>query len=165
MTANTEFFTACKTLDELKAEYKRLAKIHHPDCGGDDATMARINAEYDRLSAILPKLNAQGEAYQPKERECPAAFRAAVMAVITLQGVTVELCGSWIWCTGNTREHKDVFKAAGYRFSGNKCAWYWHEDGYSRRGSKRYSLDEIRSMYGSQRVTVAQRDELPDSAA
>jgi len=160
----TKFFTECRNLDQLKAEYKRLAKIHHPDCGGDDATMAAINAEYDRLSQILPKVNAQGEEYQPQERETPAAFRAAVLAVINLAGVMVELCGAWLWCTGNTREYKDVFKAAGYRWSANKSAWYWHEDGYSRRGKKKYSLDEIRMMYGSARMTAKQREELPESA-
>ena len=32
-----KFFTDCKTLDELKAEYRRLIKIHHPDRGGDVA--------------------------------------------------------------------------------------------------------------------------------
>ena len=35
-----KYFASCSTLDELKAEYKRLAKINHPDADGDDETMA-----------------------------------------------------------------------------------------------------------------------------
>lgn len=48
-----KFFTNCATLDELKKEYRRLAMIHHPDHGGDTATMQAINAEYD---AVFPAL-------------------------------------------------------------------------------------------------------------
>lgn len=41
------YFENVTTLDELKREYKRLAKLHHPDVGGDTATMQQINAEHD----------------------------------------------------------------------------------------------------------------------
>lgn len=117
-----KFYENCRNLDELKAEYKRLAKMYHPDLGGDEEIMKQVNAQYDELSQKLPKVNAQGEEYQPQQRETPAAFRAAILAVITLPGVFLELCGSWLWCTGETRQHKDILKAAGYKFSGNKQA-------------------------------------------
>ncbi len=48
-----KYFVNCKTLDELKKEYRRLVMIHHPDVGGDTATMQAINAEYD---AAFPAL-------------------------------------------------------------------------------------------------------------
>jgi curved DNA-binding protein CbpA len=28
------YFNDCKTIEEVKATYKRLAKQHHPDCEG-----------------------------------------------------------------------------------------------------------------------------------
>lgn len=37
-----KYFTNCRTLDELKKEYRRLSKLHHPDHGGDEATMKAI---------------------------------------------------------------------------------------------------------------------------
>ena len=36
------FFERCRTLAELKAEYKRLAMLHHPDMGGDLETMKAV---------------------------------------------------------------------------------------------------------------------------
>ena len=48
-----KYFTNCRTLDELKKEFRRLCMIHHPDRGGDTATMAVINAEYE---ALFPQL-------------------------------------------------------------------------------------------------------------
>ena len=156
-----KFFQNCKTLQQLRAEYKRLAKIWHPDLqGGDCATMAQINAEYDRLSAILPEQSANGEQYQPEHRDAPEVFRAAVMAVINLAGIKVELCGSWLWVTGNTKEHKEIFKAAGYRWSQNKAAWYWHEGEYRRTGKKHYTMDEIRLRHGSESVYFENQEQL-----
>lgn len=41
------YFENCSTLEQLKAEYKRLAMMYHPDRGGDLRTMQAINSEYD----------------------------------------------------------------------------------------------------------------------
>lgn len=46
-----KYFATCTTLEALKKEYRRLCMIHHPDRGGDAATMAAINNEYD---AVFP---------------------------------------------------------------------------------------------------------------
>lgn len=48
-----KYFANCTTLESLKHEYRRLCMIHHPDRGGDTATMAAINEEYD---AVFPAL-------------------------------------------------------------------------------------------------------------
>lgn len=48
-----KYFTNCQTLDELKKEFRRLCMLHHPDRGGDTATMAAINAEYEALFPAL----------------------------------------------------------------------------------------------------------------
>lgn len=48
-----KYFTNCTTLDELKKEFRRLCMVHHPDRGGDTATMAAINAEYEALFPAL----------------------------------------------------------------------------------------------------------------
>ena len=159
---NTKWFKGCETMDELKAAYKNLAKRWHPDReGGDLQAMTEINTEFDRLAKILPKVNAKGERYQPKEREAPEAFRAAVVAVQNVPGILEELCGEWLWITGNTKEHKEIFKAAGYRWSQNKAAWYWHEGEYRRSGKKKYSMNDIRMRYGSTAVKYDDLEELP----
>ena len=46
-----KYFTNCTTLEALKKEYRSLCMLHHPDRGGDTATMAAINDEYD---AVFP---------------------------------------------------------------------------------------------------------------
>lgn len=42
------YFDACKSLEELKRAYKKLALENHPDMGGNVDVMKAINCEYDR---------------------------------------------------------------------------------------------------------------------
>ncbi len=48
-------FRAGLSIEGLKQEYRKLAKKHHPDLGGDTTTMQEINAEYDAYYECLTK--------------------------------------------------------------------------------------------------------------
>ena len=47
------YFDHCQNLNELKSAYKKLAMKHHPDMGGDEATMKAVNAEHDSVFKVL----------------------------------------------------------------------------------------------------------------
>lgn len=149
-----KFFANCKSLEELKAEYRRLIKIHHPDRGGDTATMQRVNADY---SAAFERLKAQHNETHDAEHqttETPAEFIEIIDKLLHLDGLDIELCGSWLWIGGNTREHKDALKEAGCRWSNNKKLWYWrHEEDGHRWSRGKKSIGEIRAKYGSQHIS------------
>ena len=132
-----QYFKNVNSIEELKREYRRLVMIHHPDHGGDTATMQAINAEHDA---------------DHQTTETPEEFREIIDALLRMDGVEVELCGSWLWIGGNTRAHKDELKAAGCRWSSNKKLWYWRheEDSSSWHRGKTYSMGRIRMKYGSQ---------------
>lgn len=145
------YFKDCKTLDDLKKEYRRLAMIHHPDVGGDTETMKAINAEYDRLHNILRDAHNQQADEHHQTTETAEEFRTIIETLLRMDGLEVELCGSWLWIGGNTREHKDELKTAGCRWSSNKKLWYWRhaEDGHRwHKGNK--TMAQIRTKYGSQ---------------
>lgn len=46
------YFKNIKSLEDLKEQFKKLARINHPDAGGDGEVMKSINAEYDQLFPI-----------------------------------------------------------------------------------------------------------------
>ena len=146
------YFTNCRNLDELKKEYRRLSMIHHPDRGGDPEVMKAINAEHDEVFEILKRQHNETHDEHHQTTETPEEFRHIIDLLMKLDGLTVELCGSWLWIGGNTREHKEELKAAGCRWSHNKKLWYWRhpEDGCYRRGAKSKTMSEIRFKYGSQ---------------
>ncbi len=59
-----KYFANCKSLEELKKEFRRLAMIHHPDRGGDVEMMKAINNEYDMMFPVL-KLKHNQSAAEP----------------------------------------------------------------------------------------------------
>lgn len=154
-----QFFKDVNTLEELKREYRRLVMIHHPDHGGDTATMQAINAEHDALfDALKAKHNAEHDE-DHQTTETPEEFREIIEALLRMDGVEVELCGSWLWIGGNTRAHKDDLKAAGCRWSSSKKLWYWrHAEDAHRWHRGRSTIGEIRTKYGSQYFGTGCRD-------
>ena len=160
----SNYFTHCQTLDQLKAEYRRLCLIYHPDTGSaqaDTATMAAINAEHDRVFEILKAAHNYKAAHDASGKtrpttETPAEFRDIIAALLRLDGLTVELCGSWLWIGGDTLKHKDALKAAGCAWAPKKRLWSWHhkEDG-SRFFRGKATMSDIRMKYGSQIFTAS----------
>lgn len=156
------YFKNCKTLDDLKAEYRRLAMEHHPDRGGDTATMQRINSEYEKAFEILKAEqnrraaeDTTGHVYATREEA--ADFIDIISKLIKLDGITIELCGRWLWISGDTMKHKDALKAAGCRWASTKKMWSWHfaEDGVFRK-HKTQSMQYIRAKYGSSIIGAAE---------
>ena len=69
-----KYFANCKTLEDLKKEYRRLAMIHHPDVGGDTATMQAINAEFEASFPLLRMI--QDRAAETPSTETAASYRS-----------------------------------------------------------------------------------------
>lgn len=144
-----------RTLEELKKQYRTLAMKHHPDCGGNTADMQSINAEYDILFEQLKTVHttATGDTYTATTNETPEQFKNIINRLIVLEGISIEIIGSWVWVTGNTYQHKEVIKSLMFRWSNSKKAWYLHGDNYHKTSKKTFTLDEIRDLYGSQTIT------------
>ena len=145
------YFDNITTMDGLRAEYRRLIKINHPDAGGDEATMKAINLAYEAAVDYIRRHGEKAEA-DKAAADVPAEFMAAVSAVVACPGLIVEIVGSWVWVTGDTYRNRDRLKAAGYKWAAKKSAWYWHPADQAVGRSSRMSLDQIRDKYGAQRV-------------
>lgn len=152
-----KWFNECKTLDEVKATYKKLAKQHHPDLGGDTVTMQELNKEYAFACAKVIKGANFSDEKTEQEIKFSEEYRVALEKIIHLEDVNIELVGFWIWVTGNTYPVKAILKDAGFFFASKKLAWYFRTGEYqvSSRGEK--SLDEIRSKYGSEVLKADKR--------
>jgi len=144
-------FSAVQTIDEAKKLYRELAKLHHPDRGGETATMQEINKEYDFIcSKILKGENLNTEEFN-EAWDNINLFREKINAIINLPGIQIEIVNLWLWVTGETREVKEILKAAGFYWASKKLAWYWRPES-AAGGRGKHSLDEIRSKYGSTKV-------------
>ncbi|MCD8015912.1 MAG: molecular chaperone DnaJ [Lachnospiraceae bacterium] len=151
-----KWFIGVKTIEQLKKEYKRLALKWHPDISGSDKEMKEINSEYDRLFEMLKDVHesADGNTYTSKEatKESASEYRDIINALIHLEGIAIEIIGSWVWVTGNTYQYKDDLKQLRFRFSKSKRAWYYHSADYRKTSKKTFTLNEIRDLYGSETI-------------
>jgi hypothetical protein len=50
---NPYYFADCYTPASIKAKYRKLSKIHHPDCGGDSETFTAIANQYQEAMTSL----------------------------------------------------------------------------------------------------------------
>lgn len=145
-------FDKCKDLNEVKQLFKQLAKKFHPDCGGDTATMQKINSLYQFWTAKILSGGGFTESEINNELNLSAEYQEKINSICHFDGLIIELVGNWIWVTGNTFVHRAELKKNGFYFASKKQAWYYRNDDYNCAGSKGKPLDEIRSKYGAQNV-------------
>jgi curved DNA-binding protein CbpA len=148
---NHMYFQDISTIDELKKAYRKLAFKHHPDRGGNEKIMKAVNAEYE---VLFDKLNVADENGNTKYT-MNDGFREMINRIINLDGLDIEICGSWIWVSGETKKHKEAFKAAGYFWASKKKMWYWRPEEAKVRRSPGMGMDYIRNMYGSETIKAA----------
>lgn len=151
-------FENISNLDELKKAYRAAAMKHHPDHGGDVEMMKKVNAAYDEAFVrIKSARNRAAEADQTGAtkpvHEMPEEFRAVLMALLSIPDIIIELCGSWVWVSGDTQAHKAEIKAAGCFWAAKKKMWYWRCAKDARHGNGGKSMADIRLKYGSERIT------------
>jgi hypothetical protein len=73
----------------------------------------------------------------------------ALRIVIMLEGLTIEICGAWVWLSGATFKHKAAIKSAGFKYGSKKKRWYFRPDDWQSKSRGNYSMDDIRGKYGS----------------
>ena len=162
MGTKTNYFANCTSIEEIKKIYRQLAKKYHPDHNNTDtnAIMAEINLQYEQQKGrTFTATNHETKKEYTTNFDPFDGYREIINRLINLEGITIELCGTWLWITGVKKEDKEkqaILKELNFTFSGKKCAWYWKPGTYRKKSKKELTIEEIRNLYGSNRV---QREE------
>lgn len=146
------YFDKCRNIDELKKEFHRLALIHHPDKGGDVTMMQAINSEYEihlRYLVDNPGVNTDEKYNASDEYDIGQRYRDIIEKIIHLPNIEIEICGKWIWISGNTYSVKDELKAAGFWWASLKKKWYWRPPEQAYKKNRTKPMEWIRGTYGS----------------
>lgn len=133
-----KYFKNIQTIEQLKKEYKKLAIKLHPDLGGNHKDFIEMSEEYNDL---LTNFNGGTKKLD--------MFKFVVDELIQYSDLIVEVCGSWVWISGNTKEHKQKLKELKCKWANAKKMWYYTEDTPKKR-HKTLTMEEIRLHYGSE---------------
>lgn len=157
---NYKFFKNVDSMEELKAQYKKLAFRHHPDKGGKVEDMQQINAEYDELLKRVRNIHksADGKTYTKKDAagaDIPDNFREIINAIISFN-CRIELCGSWLWVF-NAYAYKDKLKELGFFYCSAKKAWAWTDNPTNNK--HKLTLEEIRRLHGSEVIKESEEEQ------
>jgi len=148
------YFRGLSTVGDVKSKYRALAKANHPDRGGDTAVMQAINAAYHAALAALDGQENVGSDGKPhvyrydRDVEQEVMDKVVELLGLRLPGVKIEIIGTWVWVSGDTKPVKELLKAAGLRWHSKRQRWYWRRFTYRRRYSGA-SFETLRRMYGS----------------
>lgn len=161
---NRQYFTGAKTAEDLKSLYHRWCKELHPDNGGNAAEFIVMRAEFKRMWAKLQDVHKtkEGETYTAKEERRKYASAEEYMDfvdwLVNKLRVTVEINGDWYRVWGITQADKDKQRALKEKVASMPkfiCRWdnrgYWtvRPKDWIKKTAKVWSLDEIRSGFGS----------------
>lgn len=144
------------TLEQAKAAYRRASQKFHPDRNpGGLQMMQAVNAAWQVLQGLDwdRPVNAEPSA----NADYGDALNAAINAVVDLAGLRLEVCGAWVWVSGDTKTHKAALKAAGFFWASKKFMWYFRPPEWRSSNRGQWDMDKIREVHGSESVTRGRR--------
>ena len=136
---------------DIKLAYRRKAQAFHPDRNPAGAEiMKMINVAYD-----IVKDETDVEVFESDVMaDYPEVLAAAINAILSLN-LTLEICGLWVWVSGETKTHKEVLKASGYMWAPKKKMWYYRPAQAKARkyssNKNEWSMNDIREKFGASR--------------
>ena len=135
-----EQFKGIEGINEAKKIYKQLAKKLHPDVGGSDELFKMLNSIYTNII--------ENKIYFSNESKFDLELEKIISQILHYENILIEVVGSWVWVSGDTREIKDKLKELGFKWASKKKMWYYGE--MKSKNPTPKSMEEIKSKYGSE---------------
>tara|TARA_R100001463_G_scaffold29630_12_gene67403 strand:- start:88 stop:618 length:531 start_codon:yes stop_codon:yes gene_type:complete len=115
----------------------------------------KVPASAEPSQEPTPEPAPEKDAEKPGGGDMPEGMQDAIDKVNSLEHVTCERCGRWLWA--EVSKPSDILSAAmkkiGFKFAKKKEKWFWKPAGdKGKRYRGRASMPSIRSRYGSEEV-------------
>lgn len=139
--------------DTIKAAYRRACSKFHPDRNpAGEEMMKAVNEAWETLKDFQGQVDAGLQGFDD-------ALNAILNELVTMAGLIVEVCGAWVWVTGDTKAHKEKLgkNGLGLYWASKKCAWYFRPEDWKSSSKGAWSLDTIREKHGSKIVAGGQK--------
>ena len=148
-----DYFTGLNAVTDIKAAYRKLASKNHPDKGGVTAIMQEINAQYHEAlqnidGTVTKGTDGKNHTYSYNHTiEEELIDKINELLALNLSEIVIALIGTWIWITGETKQHKELLKTAKCKWHGKRKCWFLSTQKKTRYNNKA-SLSDLASSYG-----------------
>lgn len=153
------YFKDCNTVSDIKKRYKELAFLHHPDHGGNTATMQKVNHEYEialKNCDGQTSVDNEGKEHTYKyNSETEKLLIELIDKLLSLKMIDVDiyLVGLWIWIDGETKPYKDSLKELKCKWHSTRKLWYFATTpSYARKNTSK-GIDDIAQTYGAKKIS------------
>jgi len=144
------------TPELIKKAYRQACSKYHPDRNPAGLEMMKlVNEAY----ATLKDESGSAQENSDNLASYGEEIFTALSQVIHLD-FEFEICGSWVWLSGDTKPHKDIIKEAGFKWASKKKMWFYKPSDHVSKGRGSYSIDKIRETHGTQKINRKQRANL-----
>ena len=142
-----KFFANCRTLDDARAEYRKLLVLHHPDRGGSEDTFKEITTEYERFLQAM--INSQGkkdewDLMDPLDKQ---RFGEVLQSTMDFN-CRVEIIGTWIFAF-EAEVYTEELTYMGFWWSKQHKAFVWSWGTDKKMVPARMTTDNLKNRYGS----------------
>ena len=145
-----EQFKGIEGINEAKKIYKQLAKKLHPDVGGSDELFKMLNSIYTNIL--------ENGIYFSNEFEFDLEIEKIISQILHYENILIEVVGSWVWVSGDTREIKEKLKELNFKWASKKKLWFYGE--MKGRNPNEKSMEDIKSKYGFETVRTKEKGKL-----
>ena len=106
------------------------------------------------LNAIYTDL-IENKIYFSNDFKIDVELEKVISLILHFENITIELVGSWVWVSGDTKEIKDKLKELGFKWASKKKMWFYGE--MKGRNPNEKSIDEIKAKYGSETLKTKEK--------
>ncbi|QKF76360.1 hypothetical protein [Arcobacter defluvii] len=145
-----EQFKGIDGINEAKKIYKQLAKKLHPDVGGSDELFKMLNSIYTNIL--------ENGIYFSNEFKFDLEIEKIISQILHYENILIEVVGSWVWVSGDTREIKEKLKELNFKWASKKKLWFYGE--MKGRNPNEKSMEDIKSKYGFETVKTKEKGKL-----
>ena len=149
------FFTPADlgSFEGMRAAYRRLVMEFHPDkhhANEAEKWTELFKALQNEYDEVLQGIS--GEAYETERTSYAKekTIQEKLEELMRIPGIVIDLCGCWLWITGDTFNAKDTLKALGFKWSKSKKSWCWGLTMTDRKKQRaKYSkLEDVYNAFG-----------------
>lgn len=139
--------------EDLKKQYRTWCKKLHPDHGGDPEEFKKMVEEYQEAQLHGFKKEAAAQ-----ETELTQELERALKKIVTLEGLEIDLVGSWLWVSGETFSFKDILKEAGFKWASKRKKWYFAEE--KAKGKFKGDFEQLKAHHGFKEIKTNKTEKI-----